>query len=215
MSKKKHNRTTKASAGTKIDPNRRPNKNEIDNFIEKTSLKNTGSLKNIHTERVPNLDSKREKITSKIFLTVEIVLFCIPLLFLGMFMASGQTLSSDGLKEYFSKDPHFTIKFLAAFIQPLVAYLLRVSYKRYCSGDVGYCGSNLIVLLCSEMILLSIPGSVGVAVLIWRTWKNIAPHFFDWARERKFSGVLLDILGGLFVLVIAIICAFANWRLSS
>lgn len=212
MAKKNRNRAAAAAAGTKSDPNR-VERNAESGLV--AAGVGAGSLEGVHADWAPHVNSRREQQTRKIFTIVEVVLCCIPVLVIGMYLGSGRSFTSDGLESYFSKDPGFAVSFLAACVQPFVAYLLRLAYRRYSAGDVGYCGGNLIVLLCAEMLLSNIPGTVGMVVLLWRTWKNVSPHFSDWAHERGVGGVLVDLSGGIVVLVLAAICAFANFRLAS
>lgn len=85
----------------------------------------------------------------------------------------------------------------------------RREYRKYCEGDAGFAAGNLIGLLCSEILLLNIPGVIGMGILLWRVWRNVAPHFESWLFERRAMGVLADIAGSLVILVLAFMCATA------
>lgn len=207
---KKKNRAASAAAGTKLDPNRTV-KPQAEESLQKRS-KNDSTA---HPEWAPHLNSAREQRTQTIFTIVEVVLVLIPVAMLGMVTVGMGGLTSENLQNYFAKDPAFLVTFIAACLQPFVAYLLRIVYKRYSVGDAGYTIGNLIALLCSEMFLLSIPGMVGMAVLIWRVWRNTSAHMSEWAHERGIGGVIFDISGAIVVFVFAAICAFANWRISN
>ena len=60
--------------------------------------------------------------------------------------------------------------------------MLYMIYRKYCEGDAGFAAGNLIGLLCSEILLLNIPGVIGMGILLWRVWRNVAPHFESWLR---------------------------------
>ena len=92
------------------------------------------------------------------------------------------------------------VTFISACLQPFVAYMLYMIYRKYCEGDAGFAAGNLIGLLCSEILLLNIPGVIGMGILLWRVWRNVAPHFESWLFERRAMGVLADIAGSLVIL---------------
>ena len=48
-----------------------------------------------------------------------------------------------------------------------------------------------------------------MGILLWRVWRNVAPHFESWLFERRVMGVLVDIAGSLVILVLAFMCATA------
>ena len=87
--------------------------------------------------------------------------------------------------------------------------MLYMIYRKYCEGDAGFAAGNLIGLLCSEILLLNIPGVIGMGILLWRVWRNVAPHFESWLFERRFAGVVADIAGSLVILALAFLCATA------
>ena len=101
------------------------------------------------------------------------------------------------------------VTFISACLQPFVAYMLYMVYRKYCEGDAGFVAGNLIGLLCSEILLLNIPGVIGMGILLWRVWRNVAPHFESWLFERRFAGVVADIAGSLVILALAFLCATA------
>ena len=76
-------------------------------------------------------------------------------------------------------------------------------------GALVDAAGNLIGLLCSEILLLNIPGVIGMGILLWRVWRNVAPHFESWLFERRAMGVLADIAGSLVILALAFMCATA------
>ena len=60
------------------------------------------------------------------------------------------------------------VAFISACLQPFVAYMLYMIYRKYCEGDAGFAAGNLIGLFCSEILLLNIPGVIGMGILLWR-----------------------------------------------
>ena len=147
--------------------------------------------------------------TARLFTLVEVILGVVPVVVIGLFLASKDATSVDKLTEVFSQDPSMVITFISACLQPFVAYMLYMVYRKYCEGDAGFVAGNLIGLLCSEILLLNIPGVIGMGILLWRVWRNVAPHFGNWLFERRFVGVLADIAGSLVILVLAFMCATA------
>ncbi len=213
MSKKKRDRAAAAAAGTRNDPKRAMN--DVSAEVSPSASIGDRADGAARGAWVSHMDSKREQRTSKFFLAVEVLLALIPVVLIVSFVMAKGSLSAENLQAYFSEDPVFAVSFLSACVQPFVAYLLRVVYRRYAEGDMGYTVGNLVVLLCAEMALQNLVGIVGVALLLWRIWKNAASRMGDWLHGRGVGGVLLDISGALVVMVFALICAFANMRLSA
>lgn len=155
------------------------------------------------------MNSASEDLTAKLFTLVEVILGVVPLVVIGLFLASKDATSVDKLTEVFSQDPSMLVSFISACLQPFVAYMLYMVYRKYCEGDAGFAAGNLIGLLCSEILLLNIPGVIGMGILLWRVWRNVAPHFESWLFERRFAGALADIAGSLVILALAFLCATA------
>ncbi len=101
------------------------------------------------------------------------------------------------------------VTFISACLQAVfVAYMLYMIYRKYCEGDAGFAAGNLMVF-CLQILLLNIPGVIGMGILLWRVWRNVAPHFESWLFERRAMGVLADIAGSLVILALAFMCATA------
>lgn len=196
----KRDRARQAARGTKADPAR-----AVMAGVTATSRA---------TAQAPGMNSKRERLTRRIFLTVEVVLALVPIAYLGMSgLLNAGAAAMEGLQDQLRREPALLLAFIAACLQPFVAYLLRIAYRHYERGDCGYAGANLAVLLCAEMFLQNMLGIVGVAVLLWRVWRRVNGSMGAWMRERKIGGALADASGGLTVLVLAIICFSAQMRL--
>ena len=203
----KKSRARVAAAGTRKDPGRRVAEGKKADRAEKD--KKVGA--HAHPEWAPHLNSASEDLTAKLFTLVEVILGVVPLVVIGLFLASKDATSVDKLTEVFSHAPVIytpTFRF-SACLQPFVAYMLYMVYRKYCEGDAGFAAGNLIGLLCSEILLLNIPGVIGMGILLWRVWRNVAPHFESWLFERRFAGVVADIAGSLVILALAFLCATA------
>ena len=174
---------------------------------ERADKKKAGA--HAHSEWAPHLNSASEDLTAKLFTLVEVILGVVPVVVIGLFLASKDATSVDKLTDVFSQDPSMVVTFISACLQPFVAYMLYMVYRKYCEGDAGFAAGNLIGLLCSEILLLNIPGVIGMGILLWRVWRNVAPHFESWLFERRAMGVLVDIAGSLVILVLAFMCATA------
>ena len=193
----KKSRARVAAAGTRKDPERR--------VVESGQAESADKGKKVgahaHPEWAPHLNSASEDLTAKLFTMVVVI---------GLFLASKDAASVDKLTEVFSQDPSMVVTFISACLQPFVAYMLYMVYRKYCEGDAGFVAGNLIGLLCSEILLLNIPGVIGMGILLWRVWRNVAPHFESWLIERRVAGVLADIVGSLVILALAFMCATAS-----
>lgn len=198
----KKSRARVAAAGTRKDPGRRVAEGKKADRAEKVGA-------HAHPEWAPHLNSASEDLTAKLFTLVEVVLGVVPLVVIGLSLASKDATSVDKLTEVFSQEPSMVVTFISTCLQPFVAYMLYMVYHKYCEGDAGFVAGNLIGLLCSEILLLNIPGVIGMGILLWRVWRNVAPHFESWLFERRVMGVLADIAGSLVILVLAFMCATA------
>ncbi len=201
----KKSRARVAAAGTRKDPGRRVAEGKKADRAEKD--KKVGA--HAHPEWAPHLNSASEDLTAKLFTMVEVILGVVPVVVIGLFLASKDATSVDKLTEVFSQEPSMVVTFISACLQPFVAYMLYMIYRKYCEGDAGFAAGNLIGLLCSEILLLNIPGVIGMGILLWRVWRNVAPHFESWLFERRVMGVLADIAGSLVILALAFMCATA------
>lgn len=201
----KKSRARVAATGTRKDPERR--------VVEGGDAKRADKEKKVgahaHPEWAPHLNTASEDLTAKLFTLVEVILGVVPVVVIGLFLASKDATSVDKLTDVFSQDPSMVVTFISACLQPFVAYMLYMIYRKYCEGDAGFAAGNLIGLLCSEILLLNVPGVIGIGILLWRVWRNVAPHFGSWLFERRAMGVLVDIAGSLVILALAFMCATA------
>ncbi|WP_251158968.1 hypothetical protein [Caniella muris] len=193
------NRAREARRGTRLDPAR-------------------SAAAPVAAETAPagRPDSSRERLTRRFFTGVEILLVVAP--FAGLAVAGSLNLDAAGvssLKDLMAQDPRFMVSFLAACVQPFAAYIVHIAYRHYRDGDGGYALGNLVGVLCAEMLMQSIPGVAGLALLLWRVWRPAAPEGVAWRRRRGVGGVLADVSGSVVVVLLAAVCAFASWRLNN
>lgn len=208
----KKTRAQAAARGTKADAAR----------LARTNARSGGSRGNQATGGRPtwwlpalneaNL-SNREQLTKRMFATVQVVL-CLVLAatFVSISLTSGG-LSVEGLQGLFARNPAATVSILAACAQPFVAYLLSFVYKRYVEGDAGYATANLIALLCAEMTLQSMVGTIAMALLLWRVWQRGARCMTAWRKHRGIGGMLVDLSGSIVVMTLGTVCLIASMRL--
>ena len=180
----KKSRARVAAAGTRKDPGRRVPEGKKADRAEKD--KKVGA--HAHPEWAPHLNSASEDLTAKLFTMVEVILGVVPVVVIGLFLASKDATSVDKLTDVFSQDPSMVVTFISACLQPFVAYML------YMMGTAAEAMT---------------PGIIGMGILLWRVWRNVAPHFESWLFERRFTGVVADIAGSLVILALAFMCATA------
>ena len=121
----KKSRARVAAAGTRKDPGRRVAEGEKANRAEKG--KKVGA--HAHPEWAPHLNSASEDLTAKLFTLVEVILGVVPLVVIGLFLASKDATSVDKLTDVFSQDPSMVVTFISACLQPFVAYMLYMVYR--------------------------------------------------------------------------------------
>ena len=141
-----------AAAGTRRDPNRVVD--EGGKAARADKEKKVGA--HAHPEWAPHLNTASEDLTAKLFTLVEVILGEVPVVVIGLLLASKDATSVDKLTDVFSQDPSMVVAFISACLQPFVAYMLYMIYRKYCEGDAGFAAGNLIGLLCSPRFCCSI-----------------------------------------------------------
>ena len=132
-----------AAAGTRKDPGRRVPEGKKADRAEKD--KKVGA--HAHPEWAPHLNSASEDLTAELFTMVEVILGVVPVVVIGLFLASKDATSVDKLTDVFSQDPSMVVAFISACLQPFVPYMLYMLYRKYCEVDAGFAAGNLIGLL--------------------------------------------------------------------
>lgn len=93
----KKSRARVAAAGTRKDPGRRVAEGKKADRAEKD--KKVGA--HAHPEWAPHLNSASEDLTAKLFTMVEVILGVVPVVVIGLFLASKDATSVDKLTEVF------------------------------------------------------------------------------------------------------------------
>lgn len=216
----KRSKRVRAAAGTKADPERHAAVVEggTDTALGARAAQGNGAVPGVGVAAseglAPGMNSKRERLTRRIFLGVQVALVVIPIAYFAMGgVATGTLFTPSGLQQLVEANPAASVSLLAAFAQPFVAYLLHIVYRHYERGDFGYVVGNLTGLICAEMLMQNMMGIVGVAVLLWRVWPRCSGTIGSWAARRGVGGVAADVSGALAVLALAALVAFASWRI--
>ena len=106
----KKSRARVAAAGTRKDPERR--------VVESGKAERADEEKKVgahaHPEWAPHLNSASEDMTAKLFTMVEVILGVVPVVVIGLFLASKDAASVDKLTEVFSQDPSMVVTFISA-----------------------------------------------------------------------------------------------------
>ena len=199
MSKKKMTPAQKAAARREVTPEE---KALAAQRAEERAAKRSAA------DQERRMGTKSERLTKRMFTTVQVVLVLIPFALLGF-----NGLMGGDIQTVMQEDAIFAVSFLIAMVQPFVAWILRFVYKHHAAGEDGYALGNLVGLLCAEICLRNMVGIIGCLLLVWRVWRK-APNgvMAAWARERKIGGVLFDNSGALAVFLLSALCAFAAWR---
>lgn len=209
MAKRGKNRAAAAARGTAKDPNARRGLAQKDARAAQAGAPARGVASQAGALVPRNLASKRERTTKGILTVVQVVLVVFPFVVYGY-----AGLGGGDFREILTNNPGFAVSFLAAVAQPFVAWLLRFVHRRYAEGDGGYALANLAVLACGELLLQNALGLAGCVVLLWRLWKTTRGELAAWHARRKVGGMLVDVSGALVVVLLGLICVFANGRLS-
>ena len=138
----KKSRARVAAVGARRDPHRVVD--ESGKAARADKEKKVGG--HAHPEWAPHLNSASEDLTAKLFTLAEVILGVVPLVVIGLFLASKDAASVDKLTEIFSQDPSMVVTFISACLQPFVAYMLYMIYRKYCEGDAGFAAGNQIGL---------------------------------------------------------------------
>lgn len=131
----KKSRARVAAAGTRKDPGRRVAEGKKVDRVEKD--KKVGA--HAHPEWAPHLNTASEDLTAKLFTLVEVILGVVPVVVIGLFLASKDAPSVDKLTDVFSQDPSMVVTFISACLQPFVAYMLYMIYRKLLRGRCGLC----------------------------------------------------------------------------
>lgn len=102
----KKSRARFAAAGTRKDPGRRVAEGKKADRAEKD--KRVGA--HAYPEWAPHLNTASEDLTAKLFTMVEVILGVVPVVVIGLFLASKDATSVDKLTDVFSQDPSMVVR---------------------------------------------------------------------------------------------------------
>ena len=206
----KTKRRDAAARGTKLDPEREVKARPAQGMSRKEAKLAEKRAARKAARRARGLDAYEQR-NAQIFTVVEVVLVLVPIAMIAyVWLVSGGSLST--LQAALQGDPMVTIAFISAVVQPVVAWQLRFVAKRYRAGDGGFTAANLIGFVCGELLLQNPVGIVGCGLLLWRVWRKLDGQLSEWAEERQATGMLLDVIGAVLIIVVGALCAFSTWR---
>ncbi len=154
---------------------------------------------------------KDEKL-NRYFYILKLVLFCMPFLCI-VYLGLGAGAAAAAPTAILNANPTMAVSFLAAMLQPFAAWLVILSERRLADGRTNWAIFNLTLLLTAEILLMNTAGTVGMALVLWKTTRiygcgipaafhSCSPH--DFFREAG---------GNLPLLTLAGLCLFASLRL--
>ena len=147
----------------------------------------------------------------RIFTIIKVLLAVSPFMALGYLTAKGG--ASGNIQTILSQNPHYTVMFLVAMVNPFIAYLLGFLQEHLNKNDYGYAVVNLALMIVAEAMLQNI---LYVAVLIFLLYKIIRTYRIpvkDSVESSLKNHFLRDISGSIVVLIFSGICMFAMMQL--
>ena len=148
----------------------------------------------------------------RIFTIIKVLLAVSPFMALGYLTAKGT--AGANLQTILSQNPHYTVMFLVAMVNPFIAYLLGFLQQHLNKADYGYAVVNMALMIVAEVMLQNFLYVAALAFLLY----NQLPLLFAAStaqqnqRKRK-NHFLRDISGSIVVLIFAGICMFAMLQL--
>ena len=147
----------------------------------------------------------------RIFTIIKVLLAVSPFMALGYLTAKGG--ASGNIQTILSQNPHYTVMFLVAMVNPFIAYLLGFLQEHLNKNDYGYAVVNMALMIVVEAMLQNI---LYVAVLIFLLYKIIRTYRIpvkDSVESSLKNHFLRDISGSIVVLIFSGICMFAMMQL--
>ena len=147
----------------------------------------------------------------RIFTIIKVLLAVSPFMALSYLTAKGG--ASGNIQTILSQNPHYTVMFLVAMVNPFIAYLLGFLQEHLNKNDYGYAVVNMALMIVAEAMLQNI---LYVAVLIFLLYKIIRTYRIpvkDSVESSLKNHFLRDISGSIVVLIFSGICMFAMMQL--
>ena len=139
----------------------------------------------------------------RIFTIIKVLLAVSPFMALGYLTAKGT--AGANLQTILSQNPHYTVMFLVAMVNPFIAYLLGFLQQHLNKADYGYAVVNMALMIVAEVAAL--------AFLLYKTVKTYQIPVKDSVEKSLKNHFLRDISGSIVVLIFAGICMFAMLQL--
>lgn len=152
--------------------------------------------------------------TDRYFTIVKGILIAMPFLCLAYLKlgTGGTVLEAGGA---LAQSPAAAVTFLAAMVQPYVAFLLSLVQQRLTDERKCFALASLGLLLVAEAMLMSSVGVVGLGLLTYRASKAAQSNPIAALRQCRSGRLLFELGGCVLVLLLAGLCLFASVRLGA
>ena len=147
----------------------------------------------------------------RIFTILKVLLAVSPFMALGYLTAKGT--AGANLQTILSQNPHYTVMFLVAMVNPFIAYLLGFLQQHLNKADYGYAVVNMALMIVAEVMLQNFLYVAALAFLLYKTVKTYQIPVKDSVEKSLKNHFLRDISGSIVVLIFAGICMFAMLQL--
>lgn len=147
----------------------------------------------------------------RIFTIIKVLLAVSPFMALGYLTAKGG--AGGSIQTILSQNPHYTVMFLVAMVNPFIAYLLGFLQEHLNKSDYGYAVVNMALMIIAEVMLQNILYVAILAFLLYKIIRTYRIPVKESVKDIVQGHLLRDISGSIVVLVFAGICLFAMLQL--
>ena len=148
----------------------------------------------------------------RIFTIIKVLLAVSPFMALGYLTAKGGT-AGGTIQTILSQNPHYTVMFLVAMVNPFIAYLLGFLQEHLNKSDYGYAVVNMALMIVAEAMLQNFLYVAALVFLLYKIIKTYQIPVKDSVENSLKNHFLRDISGSIVVLIFAGICMFAMLQL--
>ena len=131
----------------------------------------------------------------RIFTIIKVLLAVSPFMALGYLTAKGT--AGANLQTILSQNPHYTVMFLVAMVNPFIAYLLGFLQQHLNKADYGYAVVNMALMIVAEVMLQNFLYVAALAFLLYKTVKTYQIPVKDSVEKSLKNHFLRDISGSL------------------
>lgn len=157
-------------------------------------------------------DAKTNNMLERCFNVAKVLLTISP--FIGLFyITTNGNVNGGNIMLALSRNPKFTVIFLACMINPFIAYLLMFVQGKLREGDASYAVLNLLLLVVAEGILQNLVFAMLLGVILYKTTKVYGISLKESFTEKCSNHLFTTISGSIVVLVLAGFCLFAQMRI--